>query len=237
MSEATLVWLEIAFNVTYLAVIWGIVALMARNMDRVAPDDRAVATRFLWAFALLALGDTGHVGFRVIAYARGGLAANPVLVGLGALATAYTVTLFYMLMLDIWRLRFNKPLGWFGGLLLGAGVLRLIVMLFPANQWGQVVPPYGPSLVRNALLTVQGVGVLFLIVRDATRAGDRAFRWIGAMIALSFLFYAPVILWVAQVPMLGMLMMPKTLAYVAIALIAYRALWRAPVSRTTLQAA
>ena len=173
----------------------------------------------------------------MVAYPRGGLAANPALVGLGALATAYTVTLFYMLMLDIWRLRFGKRLGWFGALLLGAGVLRLIIMLFPANQWGQVVPPYGPSLVRNALLTVQGVGVLFLILRDATRAGDRAFQWIGGMIALSFLFYIPVILWVAQVPMLGMLMMPKTLAYVAIAVIAYRALWPAPESRRDIQGA
>jgi hypothetical protein len=36
---------------------------------------------------------------------------------------------------------------------------------------------------------------------------------------------------------LGMLMMPKTLAYVAIAIIAYRALWRAPESRATLQPA
>ena len=31
----------------------------------VAPADRPVAVRFTWAFALLALGDTGHVGFRV----------------------------------------------------------------------------------------------------------------------------------------------------------------------------
>ena len=36
-------------------------------------------------------------------------------------------------------------------------------------------------------------------------------------------FYAPVILWVSQVPLLGMLMMPKTLAYLGVAFIAYRA--------------
>jgi hypothetical protein len=237
MPEAARMWVEVVFNVSYLAAVWAIVALMARNMDRVAPQDCAVAQRFLWAFALLALGDTGHVGLRVVAYARGGLEANPALVGLGALATAYTVTFFYMLMLDIWRLRYHRPLGWFGWLLLGAGVVRLIVMAFPQNQWSQVIAPYNWSLFRNALLTVQGVGVMFLILRDATRTSDRPFQWIGAMIAASFLFYAPVILWVAQAPMLGMLMIPKTLAYVAIALIAYRALWRAPVSQTTLQAA
>jgi hypothetical protein len=146
-------------------------------------------------------------------------------VGLGALSTAYTVTFFYMLMLDIWRLRYRQRLGWFGWLLLGAGIVRLGIMAFPQNQWDQLVAPYGWSLLRNAFLTIQGVGVMALILRDSTRTGDVPFQWIGGMIALSFLFYAPVILWVAEVPMLGMLMIPKTLAYVAIAVIAYRALW------------
>ena len=45
------------------------------------------------------------------------------------------------------------------------------------------------------------------------------------MIALSFVFYAPVILWVQWVPLLGMLMIPKTCAYLGIAFIAYRALY------------
>ena len=111
MSESMRIWVEVVFNVTYLIVIWTLVAMMARRQTTVAPADRPVAKRLMWAFALLALGDTGHVGFRVVAYALGGLEANPALVGLGALSTAYTVTLFYMLMVDIWRLRYNKPLG------------------------------------------------------------------------------------------------------------------------------
>jgi len=239
MSESARMWVEILFNISYLAVIWALVVMMARRLPVVSPADQPVARRMMWAFALLALGDTGHVGFRVVAYALGGLEANPRLVGLGALSTAYTVTLFYMLMLDIWRLRYNKRLGIYGGILLGAGVLRLIVMVFPQNQWGQLVAPYGWSLLRNSLLVVQGVGVMILILRDAISTGDTAFKWIGAMIGLSFLFYAPVILWVGGVPMLGMLMIPKTLAYVAIAIIGYRALFRAapePARTTTAPA-
>jgi len=226
MSESFRLWVEVAFNITYLAVIWTMVALMARHMAVVEQSDRPVARRVLWAFALLALGDTGHVGFRVIAYARGGLAANPALVGLGALSTAYTVTLFYMLMVDIWRLRFAKSLGWFGWSLLAAGAVRMILMTFPGNGWQQVVAPYDWSLLRNALLVVQGLGVMFLILRDARRAHDRAFMWIGILIALSFAFYAPVILWVSAAPMLGMLMIPKTCAYLGVAFVAYNAFWR-----------
>jgi hypothetical protein len=229
MPETVRVGVEIVFNVTYLIVIWALVIMMARRLPQVAPTDRAVAKRLMWAFALLALGDTGHVGFRVVAYAMGGLAAHPVLVGMGALSTAYTVTLFYMLLVDIWRLRYKKKLGVLGWTLLAVGGARLIVMLFPQNQWGQIVAPYNWSLLRNALLVLQGIGVMILILRDAIRTGDTPFKWIGIMIALSYLFYAPVILWSAQMPMLGMLMIPNTCAYVAIAIIALKALFTGEV--------
>lgn len=228
MPESARVAVEIAFNLTYLAVIWTLVGLMWQRRDRVAPEDKPLANRIMLMFALLALGDTGHVGFRVVAYARGGLESNPLLVGLGALSTAYTVTLFYMLLVDVWRLRFGKPLGVAGWLLLAAGAIRLVIMAFPENRWEQVLAPYGWSLLRNAFLVLQGLGVMILILRDAYRANDAAFKWIGWMIAASFALYAPVILWVGQVPAIGMLMIPKTCAYVAIAVIAYRALWKAP---------
>jgi hypothetical protein len=226
MSEQMRVLMEVIFNITYLVVVWTLVILMIARRNRVDPENRALATRFTWAFALLALGDTGHVGFRVIAYLLGGLEANPVLVGVGAFSTAFTVTIFYMLMVDIWRLRFRKPLGFFGWFLLVSGVVRLIILLFPQNAWGQVTAPYDWSLLRNSLLVIQGVGVTFLILRDAIRAHDRAFTWIGIMIVLSFTFYAPVILWVQRVPLLGMLMIPKTCAYLVVAFIAYFELFR-----------
>jgi hypothetical protein len=228
MPESARVAVEVAFNVTYLIVVWSLVGLMWRNRGRIAASDYPVAQRIMLMFALLALGDTGHVGFRVVAYARGGLDANPMLVGLGALSTAYTVTLFYMLLVDVWRLRFRKPLGAVGWGLLAVGAVRLALMAFPQNRWEQVVAPYDWSLMRNALLVIQGVGVMLLILRDAYRTNDKPFKWVGWSILASFAFYAPVILWVAQVPAIGMLMIPKTCAYVAIAVIAYRALWRTP---------
>jgi hypothetical protein len=183
----------------------------------------------MWAFGLLALGDTGHVGFRVWAYARGGLDATIQvlgrevgLVGLGALSTAITVTLFYVLMLFIWQHRFEKPLGALGYVLLAAAVVRLVVMAFPQNQWNSSVPPWTWSIVRNLPLMIQGLGVAYLILRDARAAGDRTFQLVGYLILVSYGFYIPVILFVQRVPIIGMLMIPKTMAYVAIAWLAYR---------------
>jgi hypothetical protein len=233
MPESARIVVEIVFNVTYLVVIWGLVALMVVQRERVAEPDRPVVKRIILMFALLALGDTGHVGFRVVAYARGGLEANPMLVGLGALSTAVTVTFFYMILVDVWRLRYGKPFGVAGKLLIAAGVVRLVIMAFPQNHWEQVLAPYDWSLLRNALLVIQGLGVMALILRDAFGTGDTPFKWIGFMIAGSFAFYAPVILWVGQAPAIGMLMIPKTCAYIAIAIIAYRAFYRPAVRPST----
>ncbi len=238
MSETMRMWVEISFNVTYLIVVWGLVATMARQRARVAPTDQALAGRFLWAFALLALGDTGHVGFRVLAYSLGSLEAAPILlgvpvslVGLGALATAITVTVFYVLALDAWRLRTGKPLGWFGYLLLAAAVVRLVLMALPQNEWSRVVPPQPWSTVRNLPLVLQGLGLAYLILRDARAQGDRTFTWIGVSILVSYACYLPVILFVQQLPIIGMLMIPKTLAYVAIAFLAYFDLYHRPAAR------
>jgi hypothetical protein len=217
-------WVEILFNLAYLVVVWGLVVAMRQRRATVAPTDRRVANLVLWAFALLALGDTGHVGFRVLAYAQGGLEARPTflgqqlgLVGLGALATAVTVTFFYVLMLEMWRVRFNRPYG---------------------NEWNNVVPPQPWSTYRNLPLMLQGLGVAFLILRDALASHDRTFTWIGVMILVSYACYIPVIFLVQKVPIIGMLMIPKTIAYVAIAFLAYQNLYATkpvPVSTSTLR--
>ena len=145
---------------------------------------------------------------------------------MGALATAVTVTFFYLLMVEVWRQRFGRRYGVFAALLLLAALVRLALMTSPANEWNNVVPPQPWSLYRNLPLMIQGLGIAYLILRDARAAKDRAFNWIGAMILVSYACYIPVILFVQQIPLIGMLMIPKTMAYLAIAFIAYRAFYK-----------
>jgi hypothetical protein len=232
MSETARMWMEVSFNVVYLLLVWGLVTAMWLRRDRVLPGDRRVAGLVLGAFALLALGDTGHVGFRVLGYAVGNLETTVTLmgagfglVGVGALATAVTVTFFYVLVLEVWRARYSRSRDAFYYLLLAAAALRLLLMLSPANEWNSAVPPQPWSLIRNLPLIVLGLGVAYLILRDALAARDRTFVWIGGMILVSYACYMPVILLVQQVPLIGMLMIPKTMAYLAIAVIAFRALY------------
>ena len=222
MSESSRTIMEIGFNILYLIVIWTMVIIMTRRLHEVTSKKIPVANRFRWAFLLLAIGDTGHVGFRVVAYAFGGLEVNPLWVGLGALATAITVTIFYVIMLDIWRVHFDQKYGWFEYILLASVPVRFIVMALPGNDWGSVVPPVFWGPFRNIFLMILGVGVLFLMMRDALKTRDQLFQRIAYCIFFSYLFYTPVIFWVRDYPLLGMLMIPKTIMYIVIAFLAYR---------------
>jgi len=237
MSESMRIWVEIIFNITYLIVIWGLVITMFRRRGELSGERRRLADLITVAFALLALGDTGHVGFRVWAYALGGLESQVTvlgrtisLVGAGALMTAVTVTLFYMIMLEVWRVRFNRRYGTFEYILLIAGVTRLYMLTLSINEWWRVVPEQPWSTIRNIPLMIQGLGLAYLILRDAIARKDTTFRWIGISILVSYACYIPVILFVQQAPLVGMLMIPKTIAYVAIGFLAYFDLYRSKAS-------
>jgi hypothetical protein len=235
MSESMLMWMEIGFNVAYLIVIWGLVIAMLRRQPDVPAQNQKLTQYFIYAFGLLALGDTGHVGFRVMAYALGNMDTTfPVfglqlgLVGLGALSTAFTVTFFYVIMVLVWHERYKKPYGWFGYLLFAAALIRLLIMVLPGNMWNSAVPPQPMSLYRNFFLTVLGLGAAYLILRDSIAVKDRPFTWTGIMIVISYALYIPVILLVQLYPLVGMLMIPKTLAYVAVGFIAYVNFFKTP---------
>jgi hypothetical protein len=234
-----LMWIEVSFDTIYLIVVWGLVFAMFRRRSVVRPENQRVASLVLNAFALLALGDTAHVGFRVLAYAMGDMAAQVSfmgtqfgLLGLGHLTTSITVTLFYVLMLAIWRSRFNKEYGPFEHFLLACAVVRLLLIALPANQWDSLVPPQPWATVRNLPLLIQGLGVAYLILRDAWANKDRTFWWIGIMILVSYACYMAVVLFVQQVPLIGMLMIPKTVAYVAVCLLAYNKLYQAATAES-----
>jgi len=240
MSAEMLIWMEVTFNVFYLVVIWGLVITMLRRRHELNPRTRNLADPVIWAFGLLAIGDTGHVGFRVWGYAVGSLDSTIQignlelsLVAIGALASAITVTGFYVFMVEAWRRRFNRSYGWFEYFLLACAGLRFILIALPENNWNSVIPVQPWSTLRNIPFAILGLGLAYLILRDARAESDKTFQWIGISILISYACYIPVILFIQQVPMIGMLMIPKTLAYVAIGFLAYKEYYYQPAIRKT----
>ena len=210
-------WMEIIFNIAYIATLWSLVALMFRRLPRTDSSQGPLAARFGIAFAVLGVGDTAHVGLRVAAY----LGGPQQLIGWGALATSITVSLFYLILLDAWRIRFSRRLS-VGYAILGcAGISRLALLIPKANEWSRVVAPLEWSIYRNIPLLVLGLAVATLFVAGALAVEDRVFAFMGGCIYASFALYVPVILLVGRLPALGMLMVPKTVAYLLIGFAAY----------------
>ncbi len=232
MNSQFIMFFESSFNIIYLVLVWVFVFLMTRNISAVKEKDRPTAGLIRVAFILLAAGDTGHVGFRVLGYLLGGLdtqvnilGSSMSLAGLGTLTTSFTVTLFYMIMVFVWQKRFQRGGNWLTSLLLAAGLIRLMMMALPSNDWAAVVPPQPMSTYRNIPLLIQGMGAIGLFLFSGYREKDRTFLTIGWMIFISYAFYLPVILFAQQIPLLGVLMIPKTCAYLVVAWVAYRNLW------------
>ena len=223
---------ENVFNVAYLTTVWVLVVLMARKMKAVKEAEKPLASRFLLAFALLAFGDSFHVGARVIEaligpgkamVMVGGVQAS--ILGLGMLVTAYTMTVFYMALADARRIRGGSKADAAFGIIEAVLGLRLVIMALPGNAWELAVPPFGMGLLRNAPLALAVILMAILFIVEGRRDGDRAWQGIGWAMVASYAFYTPVILFAAKIPALGLLMIPKTVAYVVMGLIAYRRWW------------
>jgi hypothetical protein len=222
MNDNNIILMEITFNIIYLFFIWTFVFLMIKNRKGIDEEYKSFSQYYLIGFFLLALGDTGHVGFRVIAHLAGGLEQNSLLVGLGALSTAITITFLYVLLLEAWRLTFNKERDKFYYFLFITAIIRLLVFIPPPNKWGSVVPPFGWSLARNIPLVILGLSIAFLLLKDGKANKEPVAIQLSICIFISYGFYIPVILFVQIYPLIGMLMIPKTIAYMIMAWLVYK---------------
>lgn len=102
--------------------------------------------------------------------------------------------------------------------------LRIILCMMPQNEWLSADAPLSWGIYRNIPFALLGLLIIALFYRSAKQHNDRAFCWMWLTIVLSFAFYIPVVLWADTIPMIGMLMIPKTCAYVWTVLIGYFAM-------------
>ena len=102
--------------------------------------------------------------------------------------------------------------------------LRIVLCMMPQNDWLSASAPLSWGIWRNIPFALLGLLIIVLFYRSAKERNDSAFRWMWLTIVLSFGFYIPVVLWADAVPMVGMLMIPKTCAYVWTVLIGYQAM-------------
>lgn len=176
---------------------------------------------------VLGAGDAFHLVPRALALCTTGLEHYTAALGIGKLITSVTMTIFYVLLYYVWRLRYQvQERKGLTAAVYGLAGLRILLCLLPQNQWLSAEAPLSWGIYRNIPFALLGLLVILLFYRSAKEQKDRAFRWMWLTIVLSFGFYIPVVLWADAVPMIGMLMIPKACAYVWTVLIGYSAMKR-----------
>lgn len=174
---------------------------------------------------VLGCGDAFHLVPRVIAQCTTGLENFTTALGAGKFITSITMTIFYVILYYVWRERYEvtgKNTLTISVYILAA--LRIVLCLFPQNQWLSANPPLTWGIYRNIPFAILGLIVIVLFFQSARQRKDRAFRWMWLTIVLSFGFYIPVVLFAEKIPVIGMLMIPKTCAYVWTVAIGYFAM-------------
>ena len=100
------------------------------------------------------------------------------------------------------------------GIMWGLSILRIALCLLPQNQWLNYRQPLLYGILRNIPFALMGLIVIALFAQEGKKADDSAFRFMPLAVLLSFAFYLPVVLFSGVMPVIGILMIPKTLAYV-----------------------
>lgn len=208
--------METIFDIAYLVTVIVIGIIMMRK----AKDTQF---RLFGRLAfILGVGDAFHLVPRILALLTGAFPALVVSLGFGKLITSITMTIFYIMLYVFWRVRYKiqgrTQLTW---IIFALGLVRIALCLFPQNQWLSADSPLIWGIIRNIPFTILGIIILYLFFVEAKKQNDQAFKWAWLAITLSFALYIPVVLWADKIPLIGMLMIPKTLAYVWLILMGF----------------
>lgn len=212
--------IETLFDTAYLLTVISLGLLMLAKSK-----ENQQFRLFGWMAVLLGAGDAFHLFPRGLALCTTGLENYTVPLGLGKWITSVTMTFFYVLLYYVWRKRYQvQGKHWLTLSIYVLAGLRIILCMLPQNQWLKPNPPLSWGIYRNMPFTLMGLLIIILFYRSAKDKADQDFRWMWLTIVLSFAFYIPVVLWADAYPLIGMLMIPKTCAYIWTVLIGYYAM-------------
>lgn len=202
--------METIFDVVYLTTVVTLGILMVKN---------AKGNKQYLLFGIMAIvlgsGDAFHLVPRAVALSTTGLENYTAALGIGKFITSITMTLFYILLYYIWRKRYDiqgKQGVTFAVYLLA--IVRIALCFFPQNAWTSANAPLSWGIYRNIPFALLGLLIIVLFYQSAKQHNDRSFGFMWLTIVLSFAFYIPVVLWADTFPLVGILMIPKTCAYV-----------------------
>ncbi len=135
--------------------------------------------------------------------------------GIGLQVSSITMTVFYILYLYIWKYTFPELEAPVSLIIIvwGSALIRIGICLLPQNGWTSNEGNMTLSLLRNGVFAITGLGVILLYGLSRNMYEYHMTRMVVAIL-ISFGCYFPVTIFNKRKPMIGMLMIPKTCAYI-----------------------
>ena len=168
---------------------------------------------------LLVSGDAFHLIPRIVVNLSGSMPRKEFFLGLGNLISSMTMTIFYNVLIAMGDSMEYDPSEynyWIEKAILILTLVRLVLLVFPQNKWFTSEPAGKWAVIRNVpfifigILTVVG---FINVIQHANNYPVSFYILLIICVIFSFVFYIPVAIWGKEKPKLGMLMIPKTLAY------------------------
>lgn len=202
--------METIFDIVYLITV----ICVGVNMFTKSNGNKEYSLFGIMAITL-GFGDAFHLIPRSYALLSNGLKANAAALGIGKLITSITMTVFYVILYYIWRKRYNiNEKSKLTIIVYGLAIIRVALCLFPQNEWLKYNPNVSWGIYRNIPFAILGILIICLFFKEAKSHNDYRFKFMWLAIVLSFAFYIPVVLWSHVIPVVGVLMIPKTMSYV-----------------------
>ena len=208
---------ECCFDIAYLITIFYIGFTMWRRHG-----NNKEYTLFSMMCILLGLGDCFHLFPRMYSKIFGITPRVISAIGIGNLITAITMSMFYMIFLEVISAKYKKPLKITRVVMYILLATRIIALLLPQNDWIHNSHDHHISLIRNAPFILMGLIIVYLLFVSVYGHPQDDFRFMWLYVVISFGCYTPVALCDLKPMAQAALMIVKTLAYIKIAFVGFQ---------------
>ncbi|MGI6162042.1 MAG: hypothetical protein ACOYJD_08425 [Christensenellales bacterium] len=215
-KRSSMQFIETVFDIAYLSAVFISAALLC-----VGSTVGGEGWRFGIMALILGIGDSCHLIPRINFLWDSSRKDHTTALGIGKLAASITMTIFYMILWDIGVKHYAIPsFSYLTPVVYALAALRIVLCLMPQNGWTSKSPSLKWAIWRNIPFLALGMVVMALFAIGAHTKGG-AFPYLWLAIFISFACYMPVVLFSGRNAKVGMLMLPKSCAYVAIVLMGF----------------
>lgn len=203
--------IETIFDALYLCFVWISACLFLFSTSSFG----SLQWNFGWITLLLAIGDSVHLIPRIRAMWDHKISNHTTALGIGKMISSITMTLFYFGLWHIGTAFYNihHPYGRIAVNFLV--IIRIFLCLMPQNKWTSKESSSHWPFIRNLPFFLLGL-IVMLLFAVGSLENKTALQSLWLAILVSFACYLPVVLFSKRNPKIGMLMIPKSLAYIAI---------------------